>query len=118
MESILISIKKLLGVAEDDDGFDQELLMHINSTFMILNQLAVGPSNGFLITDSTNTWNQILGARTDLDIIKSYIYLRVRLLFDPPQNSFLVESINRQITEFEWRMNVQAESGVTVNEEP
>ena len=109
MENILDSIKKLLGIDEADLNFDQELIMHINSVFMVLNQLGVGPVGGFKISSNEETWTDFVGARLDLESVKSYIYLKVRLLFDPPQNSFLVESINKQIQEYEWRLNVQVE---------
>ena len=109
MENILDSIKKLLGIDEADLNFDQELIMHINSVFMVLNQLGVGPVGGFKISSNEETWTDFVGARLDLESVKSYIYLKVRLLFDPPQNSFLVESINIQIQEYEWRLNVQVE---------
>ena len=109
MESILNSIKKLLGIEPDDTSFDQELIMHINSVFMVLTQLGLGPTAGFVITDASTEWNDYLSTRTDLESIKSYIYLRVRLFFDPPQNSFLVDSIKKQCEELEWRLNVQVD---------
>ena len=109
MENILDSIKKLLGIDEADLNFDQELIMHINSVFMVLNQLGVGPVNGFKISSNDEVWADFVGTRLDIESVKSYIYLKVRLLFDPPQNSFLVGSINKQIQEYEWRLNVQVE---------
>lgn len=109
MESILDSIKKLLGIDELDLNFDQELIMHINSVFMVLNQLGVGPIAGFKITSNSEEWADYVGDRLDLESVKSYIYLKVRLLFDPPQNSFLVDSIAKQIEEYEWRLQVQLE---------
>ena len=109
MENILDSIKKLLGIDETDLNFDQELIMHINSVFMVLNQLGVGPVGGFKISSNEETWTDFVGARLDLESVKSYIYLKVRLLFDPPQNSFLVGSIEKQIEEHEWRLQVQVE---------
>ena len=109
MENILDSIKKLLGIDEADLNFDQELIMHINSVFMVLNQLGVGPVGGFKISSNEETWTDFVGARLDLESVKSYIYLKVRLLFDPPQNSFLVGSIEKQIEEHEWRLLAQVE---------
>ena len=109
MENILDSIKKLIGIDETDLNFDQELIMHINSVFMVLNQLGVGPVGGFKISSNEETWTDFVGARLDLESVKSYIYLKVRLLFDPPQNSFLVGSIEKQIEEHEWRLQVQVE---------
>ena len=109
MENILDSIKKLLGIDEADLNFDQELIMHINSVFMILNQLGVGPVGGFKISSNEEVWTDFVGTRLDLESVKSYIYLKVRLLFDPPQNSFLVAAIEKQIEENEWRLQVQVE---------
>ena len=109
MENILDSIKKLLGIDEMDLNFDQELIMHINSVFMVLNQLGVGPVGGFKISSNEEVWTDFVGTRLDLESVKSYIYLKVRLLFDPPQNSFLVGSIEKQIEENEWRLQVQVE---------
>ena len=109
MENILDSIKKLLGIDEMDLNFDQELIMHINSVFMVLNQLGVGPVNGFKISSNDEVWADFVGTRLDIESVKSYIYLKVRLLFDPPQNSFLVDSISKQIDEHEWRLQAQVE---------
>ena len=109
MENILDSIKKLLGIDEADLNFDQELIMHINSVFMVLHQLGVGPVGGFKISSNEEAWADFVGTRLDLESIKSYIYLKVRLLFDPPQNSFLVGAIEKQIEENEWRLQVQVE---------
>lgn len=103
---ILEDIKQLLGIGPTDTNFDTELTMHINSVITILTQLGVGPEEGFIITTSTK-WADFIGERKDLEIIKSYIYLKVRLLFDPPQNSFLVTSIDKQCQEYEWRIEVQ-----------
>ena len=109
MENILDSIKKLLGIDEADLNFDQELIMHINSVFMVLNQLGVGPVGGFKISSNEEVWTDFVSTRLDLESVKSYIYLKVRLLFDPPQNSFLVGAIEKQIEENEWRLQVQVE---------
>lgn len=109
MESILTSIKKLLGIDEDYKHFDQDLIMHINSVLMILTQLGVGPSTGFSIVDETATWEDFLGIDPRFESVKSYIYLKVRLLFDPPQSSALIESTNKLISELEWRLFVAAD---------
>lgn len=108
-ENILDSIKILLGIQPDDFNFDAEILMHINSVFMILHQLGVGPTTAFRITSNSEDWSDFLTTSVDLEAVKSYIFLKVRLLFDPPQNSFLVGAIEKQISEFEWRLQVQAE---------
>ncbi len=106
IESILTSIKKLLGIVEDYTQFDMDLIMHINSVFSVLTQLGVGPSKGFSIQNEDALWTDFLEDGTILEIIKSYMLLRVRLLFDPPTSSAVIESLNRQISEFEWRIQV------------
>jgi hypothetical protein len=109
MDSILNAIKKLLGIQSTDTNFDQEIIMHINSVFTVLNQLGIGPTEGFAITDDDDIWDDFLETHLDLELVKSYMYLKVRLMFDPPQNSFLVKAIEDQIQQFEWRLQVQAE---------
>lgn len=109
-ESILISIKKLLGLDKDYTVFDPDIIMHINSVFMILNQLGVGPLNGFRIEDDLAVWNEFITEDDKLDAVKSYIHLKVKLLFDPPLNSAVIESMKQTINELEWRLNVEAES--------
>jgi hypothetical protein len=111
MESILTSIKKLLGIEEDYIQFDTDVIIGINSALMNLNQLGIGPTEGFVVVDKTQNWTDLIGTRTDSEAVKLYVYFKTRLAFDPPQNSFLVEAINKQITELEWRLNVQAEGG-------
>ena len=110
MESILTSIKKLLGIAEDYEHFDQDIIMHINSVFMILTQLGVGPDEGFSIEDDTAVWTDFIQDIKKLESVKTYIYLKVKLAFDPPLSSAVIESMNRLINELEWRLNVAAES--------
>ena len=111
MNSILTSIKKLLGPEEDDTQFDGDIIIHINSVFMILNQLGVGPAAGFSIVDKSKTWTDYLGAEANVEAVKSYIYLKVRLIFDPPFAASLIEAIERQIAELEWRLINQVEGG-------
>ena len=110
MESILISIKKLLGITEEYNQFDPDIIMHINSVFMILTQLGVGPAEGFSIEDDTSVWSDFIQDIKKLESVKTYIYLKVKLLFDPPLSSAVIESMNRLINELEWRLNVAAES--------
>ena len=105
INSILDSIKQMLGVDTTDTNFDRELIIYINGALMVVNQLGVGPS-GYSITSKTNTWDEFLLDRTDLELVKSAVYLRVRLIFDPPQNSFLVNAIKDQITEYDWRIEI------------
>lgn len=109
--SILTSVKKLLGIAEDYTHFDQDIIIHINSVLMILNQIGVGPSEGFFITDETATWTDFVSGEelTTIGAIMTYVYIKVKLLFDPPQNSFTIESMNRQASELEWRINSAVE---------
>ena len=109
MDSILDSVKKVLGIEADYTQFDPDIILHINTVLAILAQLGVGPSAGFVIEDSTATWADFLGDDPALNPSKSYIYLRVRLLFDPPTTSYLVTSLNEQIREMEWRLNVHRE---------
>lgn len=114
MESILTSIKKLLGIAEDYTHFDADLIMHINSVFTILTQLGVGPKEGFRIEDELATWNDFLQTDSVLfDSVKSYMHLKVKLLFDPPLSGTVMASYERRISEFEWRLNVTADPGQT-----
>ena len=112
MESILTSIKKLLGIAEEYEHFDNDIIMHINSVFMILTQLGVGPSKGFMITDSSASWDDFLPEGGEkLQAVKTYMYMKVRLMFDPPTSSAVMESMNRMVNEFEWRLNVAVDPG-------
>lgn len=110
MDSILTSIKKLLGIDEDYEQFDVDLIMHINSVLAILTQLGVGPKNGFSIHSKDAVWNDFLPDSPRLGFVKSYVNLKVRLLFDLPAGSALIEAINRQIGELEWRISAEAES--------
>lgn len=109
-ESILISIKKLLGITAENTDFDQDIILHINSVFMILKQLGVGPAEGFRIEDKTATWDEFVEDELHFDAVKSYIYYKVKLLFDPPTNGTVMEATNRVINELEWRLNINAES--------
>lgn len=106
-DSILTSIKKLLGITEEYTHFDKDIILYINSAFSTLTQLGVGPAEGFSIKDEASTWLDFLvNKETTRAFAKAYVYLKVKLIFDPPLTSSVLESINRQITELEWRMNV------------
>lgn len=107
--SILLTIKKMLGIAEEYHAFDLDIIININSVFLTLNQLGVGPINPYQITSDEETWDDFQG-EMPIPGVQSYVYLKTRLLFDPPTNSFLVDNIQKQIAEFEWRMNVQVET--------
>jgi len=117
MVSILDSTKKLLGIELDDTSFDAEIVLDINSVFTILNQLGVGPTAGFFISDRNATWPEFIGDRTDIELIKTYTYLKVRLMFDLPTNSFLVSSIEKQCSEMEWRLNIQVDTEGTSSDD-
>lgn len=106
MESILTSIKKLLGIAEEYEHFDPDIIMHINSVFMILTHMGVGPSEGFYIEDATSTWDDFLQDNSKIEAVKSYVYMKTRLLFDPPSSSAVMESMNKLIAEIEYRLYV------------
>ena len=109
--SILTSIKKLLGIEEDYTHFDSDITIYINSAFMSLHQLGVGPIDGFKILNKEATWGDFINERLDLEGVKTYVYLKCRLIFDPPQMGYLVDAIKGQINELEWRLNVQVEGG-------
>jgi hypothetical protein len=112
MESILTSIKKMLGIAEEYEEFDPEIIMHINSVFTTLMQLGVGPSNGFYIEDAVAEWTDFIEDMSQLQAVKTYVYLKVRLLFDPTSlGSATLAAYERQVSEYEWRLNVIAETG-------
>lgn len=111
-DSILNSIKKTLGVNEADTAYDVDILLHINSVFSTLHQLGVGPTDGFMIEDEVATWGAFLGTDKVLNNVKSYMYLRLRMLFDPPQTSFLQEAMTKQIEQLEWRINAYMEATI------
>lgn len=106
MDSILTSIKKLLGIAEEYTQFDEDIIMHINTVFLNLTQLGVGPEEGFAIENDAASWEDFINDNTQLQAVKTYVYLKVKLLFDPPLSSSVIESMNRMIAELEWRLNV------------
>lgn len=112
MESILTSIKKMLGIEEEYTHFDPDIIMHINSTFMTLNQLGVGPQPGFSISDKSTIWDEYVDPSMDFEGVKTFIFLKVRLIFDPPSTSFVIDAMERQIKELEWRLNIRAEGGI------
>lgn len=109
MDSILISIKKLLGITAEYTHFDADLIMHINSALSILTQLGVGPSSGFSIHDEYTTWMDFLNEDPRLEMVKTYIHQKVRVMFDPPDRSVVADALKRQIEELEFRLMVAAE---------
>lgn len=116
MNSILTSIKKMLGIAEDYTQFDTDLTIHINTVLSILTQIGVGPPEGFSIADKAKTWADWLTTSTDLEAVKTYVYLRVRLLFDPPTNSAVTKSYEQIVKELEWRILVTVDPELVVEE--
>lgn len=109
-QSILNSVKKMVGIDPSLTVFDLDILTHINSVFDDLKQLGIGPVDGFMIEDDAPTWDAFLGENeTQFSSVKSYMYFRVRLMFDPPQTSYLIDSFNKQIEKMEWRLNVARE---------
>jgi hypothetical protein len=113
MDSILTSIKKLLGISEDDTHFDIDIIMHINSTLSILTQIGAGPTNGFSISDKTAVWTDFISSNRKLEMVKSYVYIKVRLVFDPPASTALIESMKRAADEYEWRISTTVDPGDT-----
>ena len=107
--SILMSIKKLLNVDPEDQAFDTDIGMLINNEFMTLHQIGIGPAEGFSITDADTVWTDFSCDKTLIETVKILVYLRVRMLFDPPASSVVADAINSRINELEWRLNIQAE---------
>lgn len=118
MESILISIKELLGITKEYKQFDNQIIMHINSVFMILKQLGVGPSEGFAIEDESAEWTDFIPEPTRHQAVKSYVYLKVRMIFDNVGlTSAVISANNELIKELEWRLLVEASESESVGEE-
>lgn len=119
MESILTSIKKLLGMAEEYEHFDTDVIIHINTALMNLTQIGVGPSEGFRIEDKAATWEDFIPTANGfkLEGVKTYIYQKVKLVFDPPQSSAAMEAMKQSIAELEWRLNVAVDPGESQSEE-
>lgn len=106
-KSILTSVKKMLGITEDYEYFDTDLIIHINTVFTILTQMGVGPPEGFVIHDDTAIWTDFIKNDICLESVKTYVYLKVRQVFDPPAGS-AADANNRMITELEWRLHLAA----------
>lgn len=108
-ESILLSIKQLLGILESETHFDTDIIIHINTALTTLKQLGVGPEDGYKVIDANNKWSEFIQDKDRLDSVKTYIYLKVKLVFDPPLNASLMDSFKETIRELEWRLNVAVE---------
>ena len=115
-DSILLSIKKNIGIAPDYNAFDVDIITDINSVFMILNQLGIGTKETFSISDKTATWKDFLGEAKNLEAVKSYMSIKVRLMFDTITSTAQIESLNRMASELEWRLNVEAEQSADKNQ--
>jgi len=115
--SILKSVKKILGIADDYTAFDFDIITHINTAFSTLTQLGIGPAEGFMIEDEYSDWSEFIGDDNQYNSIKTYVYLRVRQIFDPPTTSYMVSAFNDQIKELEWRLGVHRDEIVGVSDE-
>ena len=109
-EHIVPSIKRMLGLVDDYTPFDTDVIIHINSALMKLTQLGVGPKEGFTVTDYDQKWSDFITNKVKLGAVKTYVYLQVKMMFDPPTNSYLMDAMKSQADEIGWRLNVQAES--------
>lgn len=117
MDSILTSIKKLSGITKEYEHFDDDLIIYINSVFLVLKQLGVGPSEGFVISSDEETWKDFIPDNKVLrESVKAYVGAKVRLQFDPPTNGAVTESLHKVISEFEWRLCIEAETVVSEEE--
>jgi hypothetical protein len=116
--SILKSTKKILGLADDYDAFDLDVITHINTAFSTLTQLGVGPDAGFMIEDDSSKWSEYIDSGPQLNQVKTYVYLKVRMLFDPPATSYLIAAFERQLEEVVWRINILREGTDWVDPSP
>jgi hypothetical protein len=107
--SILDDVKKILGLSSDYTAFDVDVILHINSVLATVTQLGIGPTAGMTVLDATTQWSELLGADNQLNSAKTYVALRVRLLFDPPTSSYAIKAMEDQIREFEWRISTYRE---------
>lgn len=110
--SILVNVKKVLGIAQSYTAFDEDVLMHINATFSVLQQLGVGPIEGFMVQDDVDEWEDFDVPSVQLNLVKTYVFLKVRILFDPPTTSYLIDAATKQIDQYEWRLNIMRENEI------
>ena len=110
MDSILVSIKKLLGIDASYTAFDVDVIVHINTAFAVLNQLGVGPANGFMIEGEAESWDDYI-TDNNFSMLKTFVYLKVRLAFDPPTSTALIESMNNTLNELTWRLELEGQNG-------
>lgn len=114
MNSILTSIKKLLNISEEYEHFDTDIIILINSALSALTQIGVGPAEGFVIKDKTAEWSSFMYDDPKLELVKTYVYLKVKIVFDPPTSGAAMDAIKATISEYEWRLNVAADTAETV----
>ena len=111
MESILTTVKNLLGIDEEDVSFDTDVIVSINTAIPSLSQMGIGPPNGFIVISADNTWSEYIGdSLVNLEGVKTYLYLKTKLIFDPPTNSTVIQSIENNLKELEWRMMLAVET--------
>lgn len=109
MDYILTSIKKLLGIDPKYSAFDDDIIIHINTVFIILNQLGIGPVEGFQVVNGDETWDEFTTTENE-NMVRTFVYLKVRLMFDPPTSSVLIDSINNMLAELEWRLYLEGDN--------
>jgi hypothetical protein len=117
-QSILKSTKKILGIGDDDPSFDLDIITHINSAFSTLHDMGVGPEEGFVIEDEDSEWDEFIDDIIKLSKVKTVVFLHTRLVFDPPTSSFLVDAMQKQLLEAQWRLNVNREETAWVDPDP
>lgn len=113
MDSILDTVKKFVGASPDDTAFDSDIIMLTNTFFSVLNQLGVGPDSGFMVQDKTNEWAEILNGDDRLEMVKTYICLRAKLVFDPPTSSIVADAIKSAANDLEWRISITPPKTIT-----
>ncbi len=116
--SILTSTKKILGIADSYTAFDLDIITHINTTFSTLNQLGIGPIEGFAIDDNGALWTDLNLPLNQLSMVRTYVYLKTRMIFDPPSTSFVIEAMDKQISEHEWRLSSYREDLIPLPVDP
>lgn len=116
-ESILVYVKRLLGIQSDYNHFDPDVIYGINAAFAVLTQLNVGPKEGFSISDDSTKWNEFIQDTARLSLVKEYVCLKTRLLFDPPTSNALLEAYSKTAAEYEWRLYVASDGGESQNGE-
>ena len=114
-ESILVYVKRLLGIQSDYNHFDPDIIYGVNAAFAVLTQLGVGPAEGFIISDDTSKWSDFVTDKSRLSLIKEYVCLRTRLLFDPPSSSALIDAMNKTVAEYEWRLYVASDGDDSIS---